>query len=95
MKINAEKTLDLFGRLSESVRDSLVEGLDVVVSAMGNISEAEISSCLPSDLRPLVLDVHRGSRAIMHDLRALWLRKSFLIWQVLLRYSRRSGHTRL
>ena len=95
MKINAEKTLDLFARLCESLRDSLAEGLEVVVSAMGNVSEAEITSCLPSELRSLVLDVHRGSRAIMHDLRAFWLGKSFLIWQVLRQYSRRSGHTRL
>lgn len=95
MKINADKTLDLFRRLSESVRDSLAEGLGTMVSAMGNVSEAEIESCPPSACRSLVLDVHRGSSAIMHDLRTIWLRKSFLIWQVLLRYSPRSGHTRL
>lgn len=95
MKINADKTLDLFGRLSESVRDSLSEGIETVVSAMGNVSEAEIDSCPRTDLRSLVSDVHRGSKAIMHDLRSFWLMKSFLIWQVLLRRSKRSGHTLL
>lgn len=95
MKINADKTLDLFGSLSESVRDSLAEGLETMVSALGNVSEAEIRSCPQSERRSLILDVHRGSRAIMHDLRSFWLRKSFLIWQVLLRHSKRSGHTLL